>query len=597
VEQVELVNAAMSRSRVQRQWVTWLPSMISIALVGLLYIVLLATYLQPLNGFWSSDQGTKLIQTQSLLLNRFSTNALIYPGEIYDPEHRFTPLRGTYYQHEGQTFSIWSPAFAALSSMPFFLFGYGGLYVVPVAATLVLLALCAVLARSMIGPPWDVVSVLVLGLASPLAFYSLVFWEHTLSALFITAALWLATIAITQSRDWYLIGTGVLIGFTVWFRIETILLSIAVMFSLLLVQPHKVLRYGIWLGIGFTVAFVPWLFCNLWIYGNLLGPHVAVTGSVNYQEGTTVNAIINTRLEWLGQLLIPGDNVLLLIITALVAIYVAVMLVRKKTFTLQMLPCSIILLIAIGVLGYQRIPLGLQTSLLITFPIVALCLLPTFTAIVREDGIISQQLMNIFINQSALTRLFLGCAVSFIVLACVIKVPYGGAQWGPRMLLPILPILTIVAIMQTVKWLRSDSPIWARGIVIFTATLLLSVSLYSEGWGIRRIAAFNADNHHVVTTVAQSNERVIITDIWYAPCVIAPLFYDGHLIYLLSNGTELDALVEQLQANGVERFYYLGTQGHAIRAEARVGPQLRQIGNETLLAHNLIGASYQINSR
>jgi NADH:ubiquinone oxidoreductase subunit 5 (subunit L)/multisubunit Na+/H+ antiporter MnhA subunit len=67
--------------------------LVPITLTGLVYTLLLATSLGPLNGFWSTDQGTKLIQTQSLLLTKYRTNALIYPGAPFDPDGVVSPLR------------------------------------------------------------------------------------------------------------------------------------------------------------------------------------------------------------------------------------------------------------------------------------------------------------------------------------------------------------------------------------------------------------------------------------------------------------------------------------------------------------------------
>src|ERR1051325_8379960 len=59
--------------------------------VGLIYAGLLAWFI-PLNGLWAGDQGVKLVQIESLLLNKFSDAALPYPSAALDPSGPFSPL-------------------------------------------------------------------------------------------------------------------------------------------------------------------------------------------------------------------------------------------------------------------------------------------------------------------------------------------------------------------------------------------------------------------------------------------------------------------------------------------------------------------------
>lgn len=150
---------------------------------------LLFGYVGPLNGFWSTDQGVKLIQVQSLLLNKFSSSALIYPGAAIDTDDRVSPLRGQYYQHDGHTYAMFSDAFALISSVPFFFFGFAGLYLFPLVSLATLSLICTCIARPLLGSRGALLLALALTLTSPLLFYSVIFWEHLPATLLTTLAL------------------------------------------------------------------------------------------------------------------------------------------------------------------------------------------------------------------------------------------------------------------------------------------------------------------------------------------------------------------------------------------------------------------------
>ena len=75
-------------------------------------------YYGPLNAFYSSDHGVKLFQTQSLILTKFRSQALMYPGESIDPKQRFTPFRGQYLVRNHQSYGMLPEAKNAESKNP-----------------------------------------------------------------------------------------------------------------------------------------------------------------------------------------------------------------------------------------------------------------------------------------------------------------------------------------------------------------------------------------------------------------------------------------------------------------------------------------------
>jgi hypothetical protein len=614
-----------------------------IVLAVALYVTLLATYLQPINGFWSSDQGVKLIQTQSLLLNKFRDNAVIYPGAPFDPERQVSPLRGQYLERNGRVYAMFSEAFAFVSGVPFFVFGYPGLYVVPILSTAVLLALCAALSRGMLETPWALGVLVVLAVASPLLFYSLVFWEHTLATMLVTAGLLAAAIALRRDRPRLLLIAGICFGLAAWFRNETALAIPALALALLVSwvranggQPRigagggrpriaRIARIGVgggwpriariarigadeqrlslnqsergswlrhvvapsvtrmaWLGGGALLGAAPLLVFHQSVFGSPLGPHVLVAGRANdLTAAPGLAGAIEARRVWTNMLLVPLDRPLALAaVAALVCVGLAASLVawRRSSASapgwLYAATAALALLcfaLQLGGLG------GVQTALLTAFPAVLLCLMP---AAHHSDVSVA--------NQRA--RLLIWFGLAFIALAWLARLPDGGLQLGPRMLLPVYPALVLAGASRAASWFRRGAgPAFAAAVAV---AALVNVSGLAQIEGLRQLRAFNTSNHLVFTTVAQSGERAVVTDVWYAPPLLAPLFYDERLIFLIDDERDLDELVGRLEAGGITSFYYLGTRADELMAS--VGHLLIPADETQRLPHNLVGGRYRL---
>src|ERR1700694_904420 len=139
----------------------------SVVAVGVVYLVLLAAAVGPLDGLWATDQGIKRLQIESLVRGRFASAAVPDPATPLDAGRQFTPLRGAFVVREGKSFGMYSESFAALEAFPFSLLGDAGLYMLPAGSSLILLALVFALARALAGKGFAVLSVLLVGLGSP----------------------------------------------------------------------------------------------------------------------------------------------------------------------------------------------------------------------------------------------------------------------------------------------------------------------------------------------------------------------------------------------------------------------------------------------
>jgi len=536
---------------------------------------LLLTYTGPLNGFWSSDQGVKLLQVQSLLLNKLSNSALVYPGAGLDPDDRVNPFRGQYFRHNGRTYAMFSDAFALVSSLPFFFFGFAGLYLVPMFSLAALSLTCFRIAYPILGTGGALLTALALVLTSPLLFYGVIFWEHMPATLLVTLAVWQALEGNHRNKQFQFVVAGAAIGVAVWLRNETVLAAPALIGAVLLTQRVQALRTACWISIGTAAGMLPLLIYNQITFGLVTGPHVLVAGAAQYQRA---NDPLTMRLAWSDQLIVPHDEPLLVgavIAMALIALITAVR--RTSRVTNTGLALIIVLAIMISVLIQMAPRSGLQTALLITFPVVLLCCFPS----------VPTEQPNLVNAPSILTTF----GLIFIALAWMVPLPDGGAQWGPRMLLPALPALAIAGIWRASSWLRRPM----SGAAVSSAmAIFFFVSLLAQCAGLRQLRAFNIANYTLLTTVAQSEASVIITDTWYGPPLLAPIFYDRRMIFLIDDGNDLDYLIERMNTSGFDTVYYLSGRRDSIATNARRWSELTAIGPPVRLAHNLTGQLYRI---
>src|SRR5215470_202956 len=155
----------------------------------------------PKGAFWSPDEGAKYIQLHSIEWLDGLRYTIAYGGERIDPTFEFYPARCRFEDiypmplDDGRVKFHWPIWFPLASRAPVALFGLTGLYLLPLLGGWLIALLAGQLSRA-----WDrrlaPFAILAVGLATPVAFFSLTFWEHTLAtalalgALAIVAAGW-----------------------------------------------------------------------------------------------------------------------------------------------------------------------------------------------------------------------------------------------------------------------------------------------------------------------------------------------------------------------------------------------------------------------
>lgn len=513
---------------------------LSVLAVGAIYVALLAGL--PRASLWSGDQGAKLVQLLSLIRARGATLAIADPSLAYAPDGGFSPLPAMYTVRRGDaSYGIFSYPYALATAPFFFVLGYAGLYVVPVLATLGTLAVSAALgARLGLRRPW--LAPLALGLATPLGFYALVFWEHALATMLATAALLCATWAVAagseaQRKRWWLLAAGLLAGLAWWLRAETLWVGPALLAGLAWAtwgtsQQAGQLAGGAalaWCAAGLAAGLLPMIVFNLLLYGQPLGAQVAV----NYGAPGAAAAFLPARLGIAGDLLVGWSAQWPLWLAAWAC---ALALIAAPERLRPLVLAALAACAAAGLLLTQPRDLhwtGLANAATLTL------IAPLGLRLLRRGPA---------------TRL-IGGAAGLYVLGVLLTAPNGGgAQLGPRYLLPILPAIAVLALMAGQALVARGAA--RRALAAGALAVLLATGLLVQLRGLDLLRRNYELNQRIVQVVNARPAPLIVTDSVFGPQLLAPLFFERPML-LVDPTRPWPRLVALLSERGERAFTYL----------------------------------------
>lgn len=505
------------------------PAALLIAAIILYYTIVGLVVLRP-EAVYAGDIGVKYVQAQTLVAHRFRSLDIAYPGEFLDPERRFFPLRPPFVMNVGGApQAIFPPAATVLEALGVAVAGFRGMIVVTLAGAL--LTLCA--ARRLAPERDAFVAILALGLASPLWFYAVSGWEHA-------PAVGLGVLAFalalhSPSRAAALLA-GVAVGAGATIRDEVILLvpgvALAVWIRTRRWQPVAEMFAGVLVPLLLAMALEVWWFqrpaaAHVRHAVHLLQTALNVTTAPNPDVPVLQPITMHERYAFVVQYWIFGYGNDRWIWTFVAA--------GAAAFTLRWLTgSSIPLVIWLGAvlvpawLDFQelmRAPKWLAGVQRVT-PYAVCALLPRPRGSTEDDG----RLPMIVVATTAI----------YLVLAFVGTDTHGGKSLGPRLLLPLLPLLIVAAVIRMTSYLRSTS-LPDRAVGVIGATLL-SLSLVMHVFGT--LPAYhrrNQDDAGVARALAASRVRVVVADDDATAQLLMPL-YRRKVIFLADTPELMKAL-------------------------------------------------------
>ncbi len=511
--------------------------------------------------FWSPDEGGKLLQARSIRARRGLSREIVYPGAVLDPELRMyaakIDARSALFpipRSDGGVSFHWPIWFPLASKLPLALFGVSGIYLLPLLAGLWTAALSGRLAAE-VDPVLEAPAVLLVGLATPIYFYSLCAWEHTLATAFATLS------ALSFVR-----GGGRLAGL-LWslpaaaaallLRLEMLALPVALVAAWGwlrwlrsrgssaaaggAVRSRVALAAAVALTVALVVAFA------------LVLPerHQAKLGAVPTRWDTileyplVLTEILISSSRSMGPQLPSWSWAALL---AGVAAAFAAPLAPRRSLRLGLTAVSLtaVLLAAGEALAQPETYLCMHGLLLIA-PFLIICPLALRGVARAPDA-----------RRSALVAIALTYAAAAVVVVSANSIDAGGSikqwlEWGPRYLLAVYPLAAVVALVAARElWATSrDSP--GRWLVVPVLLLAIAGFLFEQRGVAQatRRRAMLAEWQQAVT-----GHGPVLTDIWWLPGSLAD-FYSQQPVLLMRARKYAYYWRGRARANGVRRFAFI----------------------------------------
>lgn len=499
------------------------------AYYGLLGLVVLAP-----EGIYSGDIGVQYVQAQALVDSGFRSLSLHYPGEFLDPGWHFFPIRPPFVLRAGEEIqAIFPPALAVLQGVCVALAGFHGLIVCSLVASGALLYL-----SRRLSPEEDAARVLIaLGLASPLWFYAISGWQHAAAMALGTAAF---VAAATGAGRASALHAGLWLGVGAALRDETILLLPGVAAALWLRwrawRPLLLALAGTAAAVGGAAALD-----SLW-FGRPVGAHLRHAVAVLHAAFESVDAptadvpVLNPmtprqRYEtvvWYWLFGYGND----LAIAAFVAGLAGALALRwrlRSSAPLAIWLAAVVVLAGRDVWELVTAPKWLA-GLHRVAPYLVFALLPAPPS-GRGERLVS--------------RIAPLTLAAYLLVALAGADTTGGKGLGPRLLLPLLPILAVAAVTRIGSYVRSASRAdrWTgrAGMVLVAMALVMHVYGTTRAYYLR-----NRDDAKVVQGVAASPERIVVADDPYTAQLLFPLYY--RKIILLAETPESAAALAAMMA-------------------------------------------------
>lgn len=504
-----------------------------LAALVLFYAVLGLLVLAP-EAVYSGDIGVKYVQAWALAAHGFRTLDIPYPGAFLDPAREFFPLRAPFVMVTGgSTQTIFSPAAAVLQALGVSVAGFLGFIVVSVVAAAAILY-----SAWKLSPPQYGTAVLVaLGLASPLWFYAVSGWEHAPAVAFGAAGF--AWGVRSRSRFTPLVA-GLLVGAGATLRDEVLLMAPGLLVVVWLrthrLRPLAAFAGGLLIPLALAATMEVWWFhrpvaAHLRHAVHLAQTAIGTTDTPDPEIPVLQAFTLRERYEAVVQywLLGYGTDWIIALVAGGLAVALAVQL-RWKSSIAVLAWLTIVVAFAARDLHELIVAPKWLAGLHRVSPYLVFALLP-LPANAADRGWLRPAIAL--------------AAAAYLLGAFVGVDTSGGKSLGPRLLLPLFPILTVSAIVGIAAYLRAGTRperwIGRAGVLL----VCMSIAMHVCGT-IRAYYFRNHDDAAAMRAIAAWRGRVVVADDPFTAQLLFPLYH--RKIILLADSPELGTRLGTLLA-------------------------------------------------
>jgi hypothetical protein len=510
------------------------------------------------DGFVTGDQGSKYLQTRA-----FADRGPFDPGidvasRDIDPAYRQQEPKLK--NRRGRLVSefLW---LLPLTAAPFLrLFGMRGLYVVPALSVIAMFLTAATIGRRA-GDPKGLVAGWILVLATPVAIYGLELWEHAPAAACVLIAAWLlapsappgdaVSIHRPHSTGFRHAAAGAAIAVGALFREEAIVAAPALILARAALVDRGRFRAlaatSLWVAAGMAAVFLAAVPVNLMIYGAALPMHM----TQDAWDVARTTPYMQVRRDFLVDLFLPASHTAVFI-AAIAAGVAASAIARRRRIrdggaALTVVHASVLVVLVICVaLPLWRLATGVRghdayrlTSAAHTWPFaLALLYAPWMEP---ADG-------------RPIARYLILSALLLIVLTDIVVPSSGGAQWSPRFLLAVVPLLAVALGVTVWTPVASAEPPPRLDVVSAVAIVLFaSIVMQATGFAfVQREKARHASITHALEARTAPGD-VVITTVFWVPEVAATLAPSRRMLFAWSPA-DVPSMAAMAVGKGIRRF-------------------------------------------
>lgn len=541
------------------------------ASVLLAYVAVL--WSMPKHVFWSPDEGGKFIELHCIEWHGGLRYSMPYAARRIDPEFKFYPHVST---PDGDTFPYpvagsggtvrfnWPIWFPLLSGFMLRAFGLPGIYVIPLLSGWLLAVISGGIAGSL-NPRTTPITILLVGLATPVCFYSQCFWEHTFAALLALVAVAILVRTRPGSMRALVAITCPLVA-AMMLRIEMVAFAAAAVltwaFSAVACgswsendtvpsRPRRLHRWLLILLLACAAAGVFYLVRaavparQQRFITTLPAQMVRTARALPHLPRSVVSVFVNTgRNE--GPVVDPTWVTVACVAVLLCLIAPFLSSVRIEAAVIA--PALLIVLAysaSVAFLG-QRYRSLHGIFPVAPFMVVAFYALPE--AWRRRDSAL------LALSSFAALYLVIGCAAIFVFYVDAEGGLLTGLEWGQRYILPLYPVLTVLSIVALYAHQQSNRPAWLKRYFMVIVSVMMTIGVQQEVRGSTMLRVNREE--FAAWDRALRTEGPLVTDLWWLPTTLAPLFLTKEMSYVQSP-TELAEWVSLAAAQGIPRFTFV----------------------------------------
>lgn len=490
--------------------------------------------------FSTSDASLRYIQIHALIAERWQTLAIRYPIEI-DPTYRYTPYYYAYSLVDGRLYFNISPFYPIIASFLIAAIGKAGLAVSPLIGSLCTAWGVFKLARIARLPHPHLLMWGAL-FSTPLLFYSVQVWDHTLGTGLAVLGFAFALEGLQKQQKRLTVIGGIILGLSLGQRPELYLFVAAVGIAWILINRHN--RQAIMaLVAGGAVGVLPvWVLQQLWV-GHPLGMATA-THLLGYGRPAAYNAqsFAHPRSVIAGNFLFHIEArdaaTFSAALFTIIGIGLLFFVLRVPRYRKNGLLWASTILIFLGVLLWGNVARqNMVTGLISTFPLFGM----SVVYIEKND------------HNSSTHRVYRLVALScllYLISMLSLWPTFGARVWGSRYLLTLYPLLLFLAFyhLHTHQHRLTASlqkTLQLSFVVLLVAGTLLQFLSIRFNYSVVQSMAAERD------AVAATEVDVLLTNYPFWPSLMGPM--ENKQFFYVSSEADIEHLIPKLYEYDLRR--------------------------------------------